>query len=54
MYIGKTPEEAFAEKKIELITPCHVWCNLTQSVVGLDDGPAGKEICTSGRSCYEA
>lgn len=54
MYIGRTPEEAFAEKKAEFITPCHIWCNRTQSVVGVDDGPVRKEACASGRACFEA
>lgn len=54
MFIGKTPEQAFAEKKIEEATPCHVWCNRTQSVVGVDDRPVGKNVCNATRSCFEA
>ena len=54
MFTGRTQEEAFAEKKIEEATPCHVWCNRTQSVVGVDDRPVGKNVCNSTRSCFEA
>jgi hypothetical protein len=54
MYLGKTHEEAFAEKKTEEATPCHVWCNRTQSAVGVDDRPVGKNICNAIRSCFES
>jgi hypothetical protein len=54
MYLGRTTEEAFAQKKIEEATPCHVWCNRTQSVVGVDDRPVGKNVCNSTRPCFEA
>lgn len=54
IYFGKTAEQAFAEKKVEEATPCHVWCNRTQSAVGVDDGPVGKKICNATRSCFEA
>jgi hypothetical protein len=53
MYTGKSPEEAFAEKAPEHATPCHVWCKRTQSVVGVDDRPVGKNLCNSTRSCFE-
>jgi hypothetical protein len=54
MFIGKTPEEAFADKKPEEATPTHFWCNRTQTAVGVDDRPVGKNICNSTRSCFEA
>lgn len=54
LYIGRTPEEAFAEKAIEHATPCHIWCNRTQTVVGVDDGPVRKNTCKPGRTCFEA
>ena len=53
MYTGRTPEEAFAEKAPEHATPCHLWCNRTQTVVGVDDRPVGKAACKPGRSCFE-
>jgi hypothetical protein len=53
MYVLDTPEEAFADKQCEDATPCHFWCNLTQTVVGMDDRPVHKDACNSSRSCYE-
>ena len=53
MYTGRTPEQAFAEKEPVHATPCHVWCNRTQTVVGVDDRPVGKAACKPGRSCFE-
>jgi hypothetical protein len=53
MYTAAHPDEAFAEKVGENVTPCHFWCNLTQSAVGADDQPAHQETCTPGRSCFE-
>lgn len=54
LYVGATPEEAFADKDIEQATPCYFWCNLTQTVVGVDDRPVHKDTCNSARSCFEA
>ncbi len=55
LYVGASPQDAFAEKQGEHETPCHVWCNLTQSVVGPDDGPVHKPNCrNSTRSCFES
>ncbi|HUB87915.1 MAG TPA: hypothetical protein VMB22_08490 [Verrucomicrobiae bacterium] len=53
LFVGATPEEAFADKKPEDITPCHFWCNLTQTVIGVDDRPVHKSFCNSSRSCFE-
>ena len=53
MFIGATPEEAFADKEDEHATPCHFWCNLTQTVVGVDDRPVHKDACQPSRSCFE-
>ena len=53
MYIGVTPEKAFADKEGDHTTPCHFWCNLTQTVVGVDDQPVHKTACVPGRSCFE-
>ena len=53
MFTGATPAEAFADKLGEHTTPCHFWCNLTQSVVGVDDQPVHKNVCTPQRSCFE-
>lgn len=53
MYVGATLEEAFAEKPDEHDRSCHFWCNLTQTVAGLDDQPVHKDACTPGRSCFE-
>lgn len=53
MYTGATPAEAFADKAMEHATPCHFWCNLTQTVVGMDDRPVHKTSCDSSRSCFE-
>lgn len=54
MFTGATAEEAFAEKHGENMTPCHFWCNRTQSVVGVDDKQVHKNTCQEGRSCFEA
>jgi hypothetical protein len=53
MYVGATPEEALADKEGEHVTPCHFWCNRTQTVVGVDDRPVHKDLCNSSRSCFE-
>jgi len=53
MYVGATAEEAFADKQGENVTPCHFWCNRTQTVVGVDDRPVHKDSCNSSRSCFE-
>jgi hypothetical protein len=54
MFTGDTPEEAFADKHGEETTPCHFWCNLTQTVVGPDDRPVHKNSCgNASRSCFE-
>ena len=54
MFTGATPAEAFADKLGEHATPCHFWCNLTQTVVGVDDQPVHKNSCNEARSCFEA
>jgi hypothetical protein len=53
MFIGATPEEAFADKGAQDLTTGHFWCNLTQTVVGVDDRPVHKTDCTPSRSCFE-
>jgi hypothetical protein len=53
MFTGATPEEAFADKHDEHVTPCHFWCNRTQTVVGVDDQPVHKNSCAPGRTCFE-
>ena len=53
MFTGATPAEAFAEKDSEHATPCHCWCNLTQTVTGPDDRPAHKDTCKPDRACFE-
>ena len=53
MFTGATVEEAFADKHGEHTTPCHFWCNRTQTVVGVDDQQVHKESCAPGRSCFE-
>ena len=53
MFTGATPEEAFAEKENEHVTPCHFWCNRTQTVVGVDDQPVHKDSCNASRVCFE-
>lgn len=53
MYTGGTVEEALADKHGENVTPCHFWCNRTQSVVGVDDQVVHKNTCNSSRSCFE-
>jgi hypothetical protein len=51
IYVDSTPEEAFADKQGDDISPCHFWCNLTQTAVGPDDRPVHKNRCAPGRSC---
>lgn len=53
MYVSDKPEEALAEKEGEFVTACNFWCNLTQTVVGVDDRPVHKARCIPGRSCFE-
>ena len=53
MFIGATPREALTETDGEHTTPCHSWCNLTQTVVGPDDRPAHKDACDPRRACFE-
>jgi hypothetical protein len=53
LYVGATPEEAFADKDGEYTAPCHFWCNRTQTAVGLDDRPVHKTACVAGRACFE-
>jgi len=54
LYTAATPEEAFAEKDgIGEASQCHYWCNVTQTVVGVDDQPVHKNTCQSHRSCFE-
>jgi hypothetical protein len=53
MFTGATAEEAFADKHGEHVTPCHYWCNLTQTVVGVDDKAVHKDSCNASRSCFE-
>jgi hypothetical protein len=53
LFIGATPEDAFAEREPENASPTHYWCNLTQSVVGIDDQVANANTCVVGRSCCE-
>ncbi|HEU5395968.1 MAG TPA: hypothetical protein VFV81_02285 [Verrucomicrobiae bacterium] len=54
MYVSTTMEEALAEKEGPHLTACHYWCNLTQTVVGMDDRPVHKETCDGTRKCFEA
>ena len=54
LFVGATPEEAFADKEGADVTPCHFWCNLTQREVGVDDRPVHKQNCNNpSRSCFE-
>ena len=53
MFTGATAKEAFASKEGEHVTPCHFWCNRTQTAVGVDDQPVHKDICIPGRTCFE-
>ncbi len=53
MFTAAHPDEAFADKEGEHVTPCHYWCNLTQGVVGADDRPAHLDGCAPGRACFE-
>ena len=53
MFTGATVEEAFAAKHGEHTTPCHCWCNRTQTVVGPDDEAVHQEACNPSRTCFE-
>ena len=53
MFTGATADEAFADKHDEHVTPCHFWCNRTQTAVGVDDQPVHKNVCTPSRTCFE-
>jgi hypothetical protein len=53
MFTGATVDEALADKHGEHVTPCHYWCNRTQSVTGVDDQVVHKSNCNPGRTCFE-
>ncbi len=53
MYVGATPAEALADKEGDDVTPCHFWCNLTQTPIGPDDRPDHKSTCDPSRPCFE-
>lgn len=53
MFIDVTPEEACADREDGQPAPSHFWCNLTQTVVGVDDRPVHKHACKPSRSCFE-
>lgn len=53
MYIDVTPAEALADKIGVEASPCHFWCNLTQTEVGMDDHPVHRDSCNASRSCFE-
>ena len=53
MYMDSLAEHAFADKEAEHASPCHFWCNLTQTVKGPDDRAVHKQTCDSSRSCFE-
>jgi hypothetical protein len=53
MYMDSLADRAFVDKEAEHASPCHCWCNLTQTVKGADDRPVHKDICNSSRSCFE-
>jgi hypothetical protein len=53
MYVEATVEEALAEKSGAEASPCHYWCNRTQTVAGPDDRPVHKAACGPARSCYQ-
>jgi len=53
MFIGMTAEEAFADKDGEHKLEGCCWCNLTQTVVGVDDRPVHKDSCNASRPCFE-
>jgi hypothetical protein len=39
--------------EIERMGSGHCWCNLTQHVLGPDDGQVDRRGCNSVRACYE-
>lgn len=53
MFTGSSADEAFADKHDDHVTPCHFWCNLTQTVVGKDDRRVHKDSCNESRDCFE-
>jgi hypothetical protein len=53
MYLEANPEAALAEQPDEELSPCHYWCNLTQTAIGVDDRPVHKQSCNSARACFE-
>ena len=54
IYIGSTPEEVFNEPEdANNPSTCHYWCNLTQTVVGVDDRVVHKNVCQAPRKCFE-
>ncbi len=54
MFTASTPAEVFEAKEPghPEASPCHFWCNLTQSLVGADGRAADREACGAGRSCF--
>ncbi len=53
MYLEANPEAALADPPDEELSPCHYWCNLTQTAVGADDRPVHKQSCNPARACFE-
>jgi hypothetical protein len=53
MFTGASAEDAFADHLDEHATPRHFWCNRSQTVVGMDDQPVHKSVCTLGRACFQ-
>ena len=51
MFTVAVPADVLREK--DEGSPCHFWCNLTQSIVGADDRPADKTTCNPSRTCFE-
>ncbi len=53
LYTGTPAEELFVKPEEENASPCHYWCNLTQTVAGPDDRPANRTACNPSRPCFE-
>ena len=53
LYIPEEADKVFAQEngKFSHSSPC--WCNRTLTVTGPDDKPAGVQICSPTRSCFE-
>jgi hypothetical protein len=53
MFIPAQADEVFAREQGAYTDSSHCWCNRTLTETGPDDRPAGLQICSPSRTCFE-